>query len=375
MFGHRHKLSMQDVERLLAQPTPQNKIETAAKILAEAEQISDDPVEFALASEIIARLARDVEVSVRQAISWQIAHSPMLTPALARQMAHDIGPVAFPILRYADLADDLLIQALGRRDPAKTLAVAGRKALSSDVANAVVDTGNIKAIIVLMGNSTAKISDQTLRRVVKDYGLVMPVSNAVAQRAGLAADIVDAVLVHVSHRMRERLISTYNLSTEHVDRLLAAGAEQALVTIIEPLETADIDVTRFLARLQSENRLTPSFLLRCLCAGDIRLFRTALSVRGSLPLLAIDELLRDRGPLGLPALLRRCDIPLSLLPAFKSALHVWRDSGFGSGEVERSAYQASVLASIYEDCTPIDDAELDQALQDIHDPLASLNAA
>lgn len=365
MFGMRQKLSMKDVERLLAQPSPQNKIETAAKIMADAAHIKNDPAELALATEIIARLSRDAEVAVRQAIAWQIAHSPLLTPEIADQLARDVGTVAFPILRYAQLEDEMLIGLLDEADPRKSLAIAGRKQLSPAVCDAVIGTDNVKAIVVLMGNASAQVSDEALHTVLERYGLITAVSNAMAHRPALAAELVQKLVGLVSVGVRNYLIETHKLPRETIDQLVRQGREAALVQMIQPIGDRIDKVEPFLRRLEESEQLTPSFLFRALCAGEIHIFRIGLAVRGRLPMLAIDELLRDRGPLGLPALMRRCDIPMALLPAFNAALHVWRESSYNGEVIGRPAYQADVLAAVFEDCTPIDDADLDVLLQNL----------
>src|SRR6185369_11339154 len=92
------RLTMADVERLMASPTAEAKVETATKILSEIADAKSDPTQVAIAQEIIERLAGDVEVAVRQGIAWQVAHSPLLTHNLAAKMAKDVSSVAFPIL-------------------------------------------------------------------------------------------------------------------------------------------------------------------------------------------------------------------------------------------------------------------------------------
>lgn len=372
MPASRQHLSMRDVERLMTQPSPQNKIETAAKIMADAPSLKEDPAELAIATEIIRRLAGDAEVAVRQAIAWQIAHSPLLSDDVAEKLAHDVASVAFPILRYANLPENLLKEVLSGGEPRKALAVAGRKHLSAALADAVIETDNVKAIAVLMANATAELTNETLELVLDRYGLITTVSNAVARRGDLAAALVERLVGLVSHGVRNYLIETHSIDPESVEELVRRGREAALVQMIEPLGDRVGEVEPFLRRLEEEDQLTHSFLFRALCAGEINMFRIGMSIRGSLPMLAIDELLRDRGPLGLPALLRRCDIPMNLLPAFKAALHAWRESEYNGEPIGRSAYQASVLASVFDDCTPIDDGELDELLQNIFTPAAAL---
>ncbi len=332
--------------------------------------MQDSPAELELAAQIISRLAADTEVAVRQAIAWQVAHSPLLTKDMATKLAKDVASVAFPILRYAALDDAVLVDVLTERQPRKALAVAGRNGLSETVANAVIETENIKAIAVLMGNSSAKLSDQALTTVLDRYGLITAVTGPMARRPELGAAVVERLVGLVSTGVRNFLIETHKIPPAQVDQLVQHGREAALVQMLEPLADLAGQLDAFVRRLDEAKQLTPGFIFRALCAGDIQLFRLSLSARGRLPMMAIDELLRDRGPLGLPALLRRCEIPMAMLPAFKAAMHVWRESGYNGEAVGRAAYQAQVIAAVFEDCTPIDDSELDWLLQNLFTPYA-----
>lgn len=366
MFGfQRQRLSIEDVERLLKTPDPQTKIETAARIMAEVPHMKDNPVEMVLAREIIERLAQDTELAVRQAVAWQIVHSPILSPELAAVMARDVATVAFPVLRYGPLKDDILLQVLSDQDSRKSLAVAGRKIISEAVSAAIVQTAHIKAISVLMGNDGAQINEVTLHQALDRFGLIPAISGAMARRDNLVAGVVMRLVTLVTDRVRTQLIETYDLPPDDVAKLVADVHENAMVTLLQPLSRNPGHLQIFIEQMYTEGRLTPSFILRALCAGEIELFRQALAFKGRLPLVAIDELLQDRGPLGLPALMRRSGIPITLLPAFKSALSVWRESGYAEGEEGRAAYQARILAAVFDDCMPIDDRELDDLLQHV----------
>jgi len=367
----RMHLSLADVDRLLQSPTPEVKIETATRILADISEIRADPKEMAIAKEIIERLAQDAELAVRQGVAWQIAHSPMLSHELAAKMARDVASVAFPILRYARLQDDVLIEVCREKDSRKTLAIAGRKHLPAKVADAVIESSNVKAIAVLMGNSSARVSDDALLKVLVDYGNIPAVNIPMSHRSDLPAQVVEQLVGIVSTGIRNQLIEAYNITPEVANALVQQGREVATVVMLKPIARNLDQLEPFVKSLMESNQVTPTFLFRSLCAGEINLFRTGLAARGKLPLIAIDELLRDRGPLGLPALLRRCDIPMSLLPAYKAAITVWRDSGFSGGETGLSKYQSNVIAAVFEDCVSIDEPELDDLLQHLFTPGAA----
>lgn len=196
-----------------------------------------------------------------------------------------------------------------------------------------------------------------------NYGLIPAVSGAMARRPELAADIVTRLVAVVSEGVRNYLAETRQLDPEFVADIVSKGRETALVVTIQPVADRVDRVEPFLRRLDELGELSPAFLFRALCAGEIQMFRVGLSVKGRLPLLAIDELLRDRGPLGLPALMRRCSIPMSLLPAFKAAVVAWREADYLGDERGRASFQSQVLAAVFDDCTQIDDSEIDELLQ------------
>lgn len=366
MAESRKPLSLEDVERLASQPSAENKIDIASRLLADAPQITLNPEESAIAEEIIRRLAGDAEQAVREALAWQVANSPLLADDVAKKLAGDVASVAFPILRYSDLPEDSLLTALGSEEPRKAIAVAGRKQLSPAVANELVDTGNIKAISVLMGNQSVCLSESVMTHVLDRYGLIKSLSNSMARREELTAEVVDRLLGLVSQNIRNFLASTYDIPADRVSELVHRSREAAMVHMLEPIGGRTDQLEPFLRRLHENKQLSPTFLFRALCAGEILMFRLGLSIRGSLPLLAIDELLRDRGPLGLPALLRRCDISMTLLPAFKAGLHSWRESEFkGDDDQTRAFYQAEIIGSVFDDCLPLDDPDLELLLHEL----------
>jgi uncharacterized protein (DUF2336 family) len=363
------RLTAADVEALLTAPTAESKVATATKIIAAGNDYRDDPGQLALARDILAKLATDVEAEVRQGVAWQIAHSPLLTTELAEKMTADVASVAFPILRYAKLSDDVLSGVCEKGDARKTLAVAGRKALSSRVSDAVIKSENVKAIAVLVGNVGATISEAALKDVLTAYGTLPAINIPMAHRADLPAIIVENLIGVVATGVRNQLMEAYNIEPELAAELVERGRTNATIELLKPVARDVSQLEPFVKRLMDAGKLTPSLLFRALCAGEINLFRTGLAARGKLPIIAIDELLRDRGPLGLPALLRRSEIPLSLLPAFKAAITVWRDSGFSGGEATLASYQANVISAVFEDCVSIDDAEIDALLQHLFTPI------
>ena len=365
MSFFRQRLNVTDVERLMSDPSPQRKIETVSRIVDNIPVMKANSDELRLAQEIVRRLAGDVEVAVRQAIAWQVAHCPVIPLDVAQKLAKDVASVAFPVLRYAALSDDDLVDAVQSGCSRKAVAVASRDAVSEKVSEAVVASDNVKAIVLLMGNVGARISTPVLHGVLDKYAVIPAVTKVVAERPELTADVVARLVVVVSEGVRRELAKQHGIDEKTLSSLVERGQDAALVLTLQPIADSVEQIEPFLRRLEELGRLTPAFLFRSLCAGEVEMFRLGLSVRGRLPLMAVDELLDDRGPLGLPALMKRCEIPLSLLPAYKAAIVAWRDIAYDGTDVELPKFQSVVLSAVFDGCLQIDDGEVEELLQNV----------
>ena len=89
-------LSHSDVQRLLSDHSAEARIETMSKLVSHLESDALAGPEREIATDILHRFAADAEAAVREAVSWQLHNSPLLTDALATKLARDIGRVAFP---------------------------------------------------------------------------------------------------------------------------------------------------------------------------------------------------------------------------------------------------------------------------------------
>jgi len=114
----RQNLSQADVLRLLADPTPETRIELASKVSGDygTEGLSEQ--ERVIAGEVLKILVADVEVRVREALSSNLKEFPGLDHDIALSLANDVDTVALPMLQFSTvLADADLIEIVRRRAP------------------------------------------------------------------------------------------------------------------------------------------------------------------------------------------------------------------------------------------------------------------
>jgi uncharacterized protein (DUF2336 family) len=361
-------LSHSDVQRLLSDHSAEARIETMSKLVSNLESGVLAGQEREIATDILHRFAADAEAAVREAVSWQLHNSPLLTDALATKLARDIGRVAFPVLRNVSrLSDEFLLQVIAERDAEKHMAIAGRWNVSPRLADAIVETANIKVIACLLGNGRARIADPTLHKALDRYGHLSVVNEPMAGREGLSLSVVEKLVAYVSEDIRRNLVERHHLSPVLVAELVKRGREAATMLLLKPLAGNLDDLELVVRHLDRDGRLTPSLMLRAICAGDIGLFTIGLAVRAKVATESAPLLIWDDGPLGLRAIFEKAHFPTVLLPPFRIAIGVVKETGYAEGDAGRKDYQVMALARVFEECGAIQDRLLDDLLLQLFD--------
>ena len=75
----------------------------------------------------------------------------------------------------------------------------------------------------------------------------------------------------------------------------------------------------------------------------------------------------DDGPLGLRAIFEKARFPIALLPPFRVAIEVVKETGYAGGDTGRRDYQVMALARVFEECGAIGDRLLDDLLLQLFD--------
>ena len=361
-------LSNSDVQRLLSDQSADARIETMSKLVSALKSGAMAEPERVIATDILHRFAADAEAAVREAVSWQLHNSPLLTDALATRLARDIGRVAFPVLRNASrLSDDFLLQVIAERDAEKQLAIAGRQEVSPVLAEAIVETANITVIACLLGNGRAQIADRTLHKALDRYGYLRVVNQPMAEREGLSLSVVEKLVAYVSEEIRSNLVERHHLSPVLVAEIVARGREAATMLLLKPLADNPQDLELVSRHLDRDGRLTASLMLRALCAGDIELFTVGLAVRARIALDRARLLVWDDGRLGLRAIFEKARFATVLLPPFRVAIEVVKETGYAGGDTGREEYQVAALARVFEECGAIADRLVDDLLLQLFD--------
>ncbi len=341
----RKNLTKDDVSKLLSDPSADNRAKTAAKVAGDFDSGALSDSERQIAEEIFRFMVKDAEVRVREALAQNLKESPDLPHDVALSLAQDVDQVALPILQFSDvLTDDDLIEIIQSQSEDKQTAIAGRSSVSDSVSEALVDTGNEKAITSLLSNEGADISEHSLKKVVDDYGEREQIQDAMVHRPKLPVSVAEKLVTVVSEKLAGELIARHDLPENAVTDLVLQTRERAIISLSTDSDTGDVDI--LVQQLHKNGRLTPSIVLRGLCMGDLTFFEAAIAELASVSLANARQLIYDSGQLGLRTLCREAKIPLSQLIAVRAAIDVSQEMEYDGRENDRERYSRRMIERI-----------------------------
>jgi uncharacterized protein (DUF2336 family) len=341
------KLSLEDVERLINDPSPESRTATADKV-AQAyveETLSDS--ERAIARDIFSVLVKDAEERVREALAENLKAATDLSPELARTLASDVSDnVALPMVGLSEaLSEDDLVSIVREHPDSRRVAVASREDVTERVSDAIVDTGDEAAVATLVGNNHAQIADRTLERVADEYGHIEKVQEPLVMRQNLPVRVAEKLVAKVSDRLKHHLVTNHDLSEGTATELLVQSRERATMRLLAEGGTQQ-DMLAMAQQLKDNGRLTPSMLLRSLCLGDMSFFEAAMAVLAGIPVSNAHILIHDEGQLGLRRLYNKTNMPRSLYPAFKSACDLAREAELERSDADPEARMRQMLERV-----------------------------
>lgn len=341
-----HQLTKDDVAKLMADPSGEVRAETTAKIATQFEVEALSPAERQIAEDIFRKLVKDVEVRVREALAAHLKNSPDLPHDVAVALAKDVDSVSLPMLKFSEvLTDEDLVEIVREQSEAKQVAIAQRSSVSSRVADALIDTGNEKAVARLVANEGAKLTERALGRVMDEYQESQAVSDSLARRPNMPAAVSAQLVEALSERLQDFLMQKHDVSPDVASNLILQARERATMSLVDYGST-DTELENLIDQLARKDRLTASLLLRALCMGDIGFFERGLARLANLPLQNARILIHDHGGLGLESVYMKADLPKRLYPAFRAGIELSDETDYDGGHNDRSRFIERMLERI-----------------------------
>ena len=359
-------LTQNDVAKLLAEPSPAVRAELAGKLAVEIENPNLSVSETALAQDIVRLMAKDVESSVRMALSENLRGATRLPHDIAMKLATDIESVALPILEHSKVLNDAdLVEIIRSGTPGKQEIIAGREGISENVTDVLATVGDEKVVAKLMDNATALINETSMNKVVDRFSTSEVVKEKMVKRPTLPPAVTERLVTLVADNMREYLVAHHNVSPKVAADIVMQSRERTVVGLTGKSTTEELE--KLIIQMNVNGRLTPSLVLHALCMGDVTFFETAIAVMANVPLVNARILIHDAGNLGLKSLYERAGMPMNLMPVVRTAIDVVRETQMDGEAHDIERYRARVIERILTKYEGLGSEDVDYLLSKLGD--------
>lgn len=172
---------------------------------------------------ILEGLAEDQLPKVRAIIAEEIKSSESVPKALVDKLARDVEAIVCgPILRYSPLLndDDLREIIAAGATGAALEAIAGRAAVSEDVADDIAASLEIPAISELLVNKNAHIRESTLDQIITQAESVEDLHKPLALRPELSIRAMKRIAGFVASALVHAMMDQANLEENQAEELL-----------------------------------------------------------------------------------------------------------------------------------------------------------
>lgn len=289
-FGHRSH-----AEQSLARA----RVVEAVAALANAALTAE---ERDLVSDILLSLVRQAELDLRMSLSERLCAMDGVPEDLILFLAHDVIPVARPVLRYSELLTETdLLYIIQSKSAEYWQAIAQRRLLNETVVSALVEKRDEKTAHCLLLNERICFENSAMGIFSELSKYSTRLAEPLLARPEISQSIAMSMFWHVSQELRTDILKRFNIPKATLDAALGdalndfSGAPFAPALELYPTPLM-IDLARQYKRL---SRITDTILIKTLRRGQIRFFMALFSERTGLDYDTIHELLRQKGGQGM----------------------------------------------------------------------------
>ncbi len=315
-------------DRLLSDdPDGEVRSELAGKIGRLLADLRPDELQTLSAFTVatLEQLANDALPRVRSLLAEEIKALRTVPKPVIERLARDVEAiVAAPILEYSPLlSDDDLIEIVSAATVERIIAaVARRRNLSEEVADAVVATLEIPAIAALLANPSARIRETTMQRIAAHAMSAQMLHEPMVMRADLSARVMRRIAGFVNTELLEQLQSRSGLDDE--TRAYLRRRMQARLKEIAPKKTSSAaELARAeILKCWTNGCLDDGFVIQAARDGWRDAVEEALAVLAGIERTEATRILSTRN--GWPVVALCWAAGLSMRTAYEIQLHILR---------------------------------------------------
>ncbi len=306
-------------------------------------------------------LLDDPAPEVRFALADALSNSVDAPRHIVLSLVADQSDTASLILSRSPLfLDSELVDIVAAADELLQAAIARRPAVSTAVAAALSEVGELDACVDLLDNPGADVAHISMMRIADRFGEDCEIRDAMFARDDLPIDVHQHLVRRLGDALGTFVSEREWVSEDRIRRITSEACDRATISIAA--ETATEELPALIEHLRVTGQLTTSLLLRAVCAGNLAFFEAALAVLAGMPEERVSGLIRAGRDSALRAVYTKAGLPRVALDAFLVAIEVCRTSEPPRAPGERLRFARWVVDRVIERYQGITDGEMSELM-------------
>jgi len=292
-----------------------------SRLLPGADQVDQSTV-GRVVIQVLAVLARDQLVAVRQAMAEAVKDLSNVPAAIVRDLAgDDVIEVAGPVLRFSPLLsdDDLLSIIRANPIPGALSAIARRSQVAEPVADSIVERADDAAVADLLANPKAQIREETLDGILDRAPNVESWHQPLTRRPTLSRRAITRLAEFVAESMLETLKGRDDLDSETTEQLASAvrlRLSKRAAGDDAPVESPEDEARR----LHQAGRLDEQTLTERMAAGQRDFVAAGLGLRAEFDRRSVERILAAQSAKAAVALCWKANVSMRFATQLQSRL-------------------------------------------------------
>ncbi len=247
---------------------------------------------YAYTVQALGTLALDEVLKIRKALSTALQDHAYAPPKVVSALARDIErDVSEPILKFcAAVPDDVLLDILKAHPASWTVqAIAGRKQVSGEVSQAVIDSGDRPAGAILIGNEGAVLTTATLQDIIERARDYPEWQTHLAGRASLPPKMARSLAMYADRSVRDLLLKRGEFDKETAEEI-AEIFKRRIDFAGEGEEQADMSPLDRVKAMFMEGRLDEEAVADALSMRDRDFVYAALALLAGTDVVTVEKI-------------------------------------------------------------------------------------
>lgn len=231
-----------------------------------------------LMREILRRLTRDVEMTIRIALAQRLCEDTTAPHDLILLLVDDSIEVARPLILNSPLLTEAdMLRLVAEAGIGHQEAVAGRPRIGIPVTDALSASENETVLMALVRNVTARISSVSYERLVHKSRALSGLQEPLIKRPDLPPQLASNMCGWVSDALRTYITTNYRMAPKNVDAALTDARAVLGAAPAVPREAPADSAQKLIEKLATSGQLKAGFLMRVLSQGQADLFDLAFA--------------------------------------------------------------------------------------------------